>query len=1277
MPKKKKKKKKAAIVLERVDDTGTEGAAAAAAPAAPDTPRFAAAAAAEPPTPPGAAAPTVHRHSPRHAGRGGALLLPSDTLRLDGKEITLDDVEQLQELGSGAFGRVCECAIEGRRIGLAMKLVETTDEDIMQDAEEEFRVMEKMRTLSIFLMTGRGGGRTKDSRFVLFMDYMPGGTLLRRCMQAPLDEDSARFYAASMVLGLEALHSKRVLHRDMKPENVLIDSRGYVKLADFGYAKAVNRIESDDVHTVVGTAQYWPPEVAGLSEQEANQNGARYGKGLDLWGLGVTLFNCVTGKRAFMSEGMDSLDSEASDDYEEEIYEAIMTYAQQSRQVGPTVALWNRRQISQLSPEVRSLIEELLAPEPSERLGMLAKGSYAALRKHTWFDGFDWSALKAGKLAAPWVPPWDPESGLPNPHPPAVKKKAPTTPVEAMLDVCEELENLTAADGRQLAHVFSDLPDKEFYDDYYEVIERPVCLNGFKKKAKASKKTYSGWIEFEDDIMLMFQNARQYNLPDSQVCEDADVLVAAFQKYKKTVPKAITSTGAAPAKPAPARAASSAASSQSAAAAARDAPKKAAAAAASKAKEKEKAEKTKSTQKRLAKQQKAAMLAAWELLCGLKDADKRARAGIFLELPAQELYADYYKMIKKPMSLRVLKDKVENGTYNGWKAFEKDTLLVFENAHMYNVEGSQVCIDATALENAYRKFADTVPAAVKKVTRVSLQVDTEAGGAPPSLDRTKSVKQMRTVAMMKTCVSLCSVTDEHGRNLADLFAEWPDTKLFPDYFAVIKFPICFRRIKEKIKSSAYKSWKSFEKDILRIFENARLYNLEGSLVTKDADALEVSYRQLASEVSTDVMVASTPRNRSKAEMRKESMVAAWEVLCGRTDTYGRVLAGIFMDLPPRELYADYYDIIKVPMCLRLIKQNVDNDAYSKWRFFDEDVLIMFENARTYNQPESQVCQDAGALQGVYTQYVEKLPASVKAEDMLGAWLVLCGVRDHGGRSCAGEFMDLPAPELYQDYYSMIKQPMCLRLLKEKIEQGSAYGNLKAFEKDVLLMINNAKEYNFPDSQVCLDAAALESAYRNYVQGLSTASAETRAVRSPRPQQKTQMRSLKQMRAEAMTGACELLCGLTDSANDDRLVSGAFIEWPDRDQCPDYVQVVKNPMCFRRVQEKITSTYKSWKDFDRDMMRIFENARLYNPAGHWVCNDADLLQATYINYLQKVPQHVRGGRQTDNSRASPTNLSPSLDGGGSALTPEQHAMLSAWEILRAAKDAEHHLHEAGA
>ena len=101
------------------------------------------------------AAPTAHRYT-----RRAALLLPNDTLKLDDGEVSIDAVKQLKELGSGAFGRVCECSIGGKRKGLAMKLVKTTDADAIREVEEEFRVMDITRGLSRFVMHGRGGGRT-------------------------------------------------------------------------------------------------------------------------------------------------------------------------------------------------------------------------------------------------------------------------------------------------------------------------------------------------------------------------------------------------------------------------------------------------------------------------------------------------------------------------------------------------------------------------------------------------------------------------------------------------------------------------------------------------------------------------------------------------------------------------------------------------------------------------------------------------------------------------------------------------------------------------------------------------------------------------------------------------------------------------------------------------------------------------------------------------------------------------------------------------------------
>merc|ERR1719215_2488315 len=107
-----------------------------------------------------------------------------------------------------------------------------------------------------------------------------------------LGRQQAQFYVGSMVLMLEALHSKNVLYRDLKPENVMLDLGGYLKLIDFGLAKKLNDISTERAFTVAGTLHYMAPEV---------MMGSGYGATADAWSLGIIFYELVCGRLPFGS----------------------------------------------------------------------------------------------------------------------------------------------------------------------------------------------------------------------------------------------------------------------------------------------------------------------------------------------------------------------------------------------------------------------------------------------------------------------------------------------------------------------------------------------------------------------------------------------------------------------------------------------------------------------------------------------------------------------------------------------------------------------------------------------------------------------------------------------------------------------------------------------------------------------------------------------------------------------------------------------------------------
>nr|CCA19995.1 cGMPdependent protein kinase putative [Albugo laibachii Nc14]CCA23292.1 cGMPdependent protein kinase putative [Albugo laibachii Nc14] len=279
--------------------------------------------------------------------------------------IPFHELEILQTLGRGAFGRVKLVRHVKTQAAMALKCVikaRISQNNIREHVLNEKRVMLAIdhpfavKLLSTF----------QDARYLYFLvELVLGGELYthvrrQRFFEAPV----ARFYIASIILVLEHLHQKSIAYRDIKPENILLDTDGFVKLADFGLAKVL----TNPTWTLCGTPDYLAPEMI-LSKG--------HGKAVDYWALGVLIYELLAGKPPF--PGSDPM----------HIYPRILQ---------GTIKYPNH-----FSRDAIDLIHNLLCANPARRLGNMKNGIRDIIQ-HEWFDGFQWEELLAKKLHPPIIP---------------------------------------------------------------------------------------------------------------------------------------------------------------------------------------------------------------------------------------------------------------------------------------------------------------------------------------------------------------------------------------------------------------------------------------------------------------------------------------------------------------------------------------------------------------------------------------------------------------------------------------------------------------------------------------------------------------------------------------------------------------------------------------------------------------------------------------------------------------------------------------------------------
>jgi protein kinase A len=280
---------------------------------------------------------------------------------------SLVDFEIQRTLGTGSFGRVHLVQSKHNQRFYAVKVLKKAQVVKMKQVEhtnDERRMLSDVK--HPFLITLWGTFQDWKNLYMV-MDFVEGGelfSLLRKSGRFP--NPVAKFYAAEVTLALEYLHSKNIIYRDLKPENLLLDRHGHLKITDFGFAKRV----PDKTWTLCGTPDYLAPEVV------SNKG---YNKSVDWWSLGILIYEMLCGYTPFWDSGSPM-----------KIYENILK--------------GKVKYPGYINPDAQDLLQRLITADLTKRLGNLFGGSQD-VKNHPWFSEVTWDRLARKDIDAPYTPP--------------------------------------------------------------------------------------------------------------------------------------------------------------------------------------------------------------------------------------------------------------------------------------------------------------------------------------------------------------------------------------------------------------------------------------------------------------------------------------------------------------------------------------------------------------------------------------------------------------------------------------------------------------------------------------------------------------------------------------------------------------------------------------------------------------------------------------------------------------------------------------------------------
>lgn len=686
---------------------------------------------------------------------------------------------------------------------------------------------------------------------------------------------------------------------------------------------------------------------------------------------------------------------------------------------------------------------------------------------------------------------------------------------EVLEQLLEAIVVATNPSGRLISELFQKLPSKVQYPDYYAIIKEPIDLKTIAQRIQnGSYKTIHAMAK---DIDLLAKNAKTYNEPGSQVFKDANSIKKIFYMKKAEIEHHEMAKSSLRIRTA-----------SNLAAARLTGPSHSKSSLGEERNPTSKYYRNKRTVQggRLSaitmalqygseSEEDAALAAAryeegeseaesitsfmdvsnpfhqlYDTVRSCRNNQGQLIAEPFFHLPSKKKYPDYYQQIKMPISLQQIRTKLKNQEYETLDHLECDLNLMFENAKRYNVPNSTIY-------KRVLKLQQVMQAKKKELARRDDIEDGDSMISSATSDtgsaKRKSKKNIRK-QRMKILFNVVLEAREpgSGRRLCDLFMVKPSKKDYPDYYKIILEPMDLKIIEHNIRNDKYAGEEGMMEDMKLMFRNARHYNEEGSQVYNDAHILEKLLKDKRKELGPlpdDDDMASpklklsrksgvSPKKSKYMTPMQQKLNEVYEAVKNYTDKRGRRLSAIFLRLPSRSELPDYYLTIKKPMDMEKIRSHMMANKYQDIDSMVEDFVMMFNNACTYNEPESLIYKDALVLHKVLLETRRDLEGDEDShvpnvtlliqELIHNLFVSVMSHQDDEGRCYSDSLAEIPAV----DPNFPNKPPLTFDIIRKNVE-SNRYRRLDLFQEHMFEVLERARRMNRTDSEIYEDAVELQ------------------------------------------------------------------------------------------------------------------------------------------------------------------------------------------------------------